>query len=129
MEIDLAIAADLGTLQRLPKLIGDMQARELAYTGRDMKAPEAVDSGLVLQSFSDADTLINEARKVAVAIASKSPVAVRATKRAMLHSRDNGVPDSLRQMRELQGTFLLSDDLHVAMRSIMANQNPEFPRK
>ena len=105
-EIDLAIAADLGTLQRLPKLIGDMQARELAYTGRTVSAAEAERLGLVLQVFHSEEELMSESRKVAETIAKKSPVAMRASKRALVHARDHAVEDALEDMLKMQRVLL-----------------------
>lgn len=76
-ETDLAMVADIGTLQRLPKLIGDQQTRELAYTGRTINGTEAQSLGLVLKSFANEEMMRQHVDKVARAIAEKSPLTIR----------------------------------------------------
>ena len=76
-ETDLAMVADIGTLQRLPKLIGDQQTRELAYTGRTITGSEAQSLGLVLKSFATEEMMRQHVDKTARAIAEKSPLTVR----------------------------------------------------
>ena len=76
-ETDLAMVADIGTLQRLPKLIGDQRARELSYTGRNFTGKEAEMNGLVLKSFPTYEDMMKEVDLVADTIASKSPLSIR----------------------------------------------------
>jgi enoyl-CoA hydratase len=76
-ETDLAIVADIGTLQRLPKLIGDQACRELAYTGRVFKGKEAEKLGIVLKSFATEEEMRNHVAKTAETIAAKSPLTIR----------------------------------------------------
>lgn len=88
-EVDLAIAADMGSLQRLPGLIGAGRTAELALTARTFHGPEAAAMGLVAQcaAHGGRDAALQSATAIATAIASKSPVAVMATKRVLLHKR------------------------------------------
>ena len=79
-EVDLAIVADVGTMQRLPKLVGDQRARELTYTARGFDGREAKDMGLVLESFPTKEMLDAHVADVARTIASKSPITVRGIK-------------------------------------------------
>jgi len=92
-EIDLGMVADVGTLQRLPRLIGDGMARELAYTGRNVDAAEAEKLGLVNRTFSTPATLSAEVRQLALGIAAKSPLATRGLKEVMNYSREHSVSD------------------------------------
>ena len=94
-EIDIGMAADVGTLQRLPRLIGDGMLRELAYTGRTVEAAEAREIGLVNRVFETHDTLLAGVMDIARAIAAKSPVAVRGTKEMIRYMRDHRVDDGL----------------------------------
>eukprot|EP01136_Pigoraptor_vietnamica_P000776 Opistho-1_new@26514 len=94
-EIDMGMVADLGTLQRLPKLIGDGLVREMAYTGRNVEGKEAEKIGIVNRTFTDKETMLAEVMKLAATIAQKSPVAIRGTKHILLHSRDNSVADPM----------------------------------
>jgi enoyl-CoA hydratase/carnithine racemase len=88
-ETGLAMVADIGTLQRLPKLIGDMQARELAYTGRNFTGQEAQQLGLVLKSFATHADMQEAVAATAASIAEKSPLTVRGIKTTALYTRDN----------------------------------------
>ena len=89
------MAAYVGTLQRLPKIIPDSKMREMAYTGRRMYAEEAKDTGLVSDTFESQEKLLDAANKLANEIASKSPVAIYGLKAVMNYSRDHTVSESL----------------------------------
>ena len=110
-ETDLAIVADIGTLQRLPKLIGDSQTRELAFTGRNFFGKEAEELGLVLKCFSTHDEMMAHVNRVATQIASKSPLTIRGVKKTLLHARDHSVHESLEQVKQLNAAHLYSNDL------------------
>lgn len=95
-EVDLGMAADIGALQRIPKVIGsDSLARELSYTARKILADEAKSCGLVSGVFEDKDAMIKGVLEVAKQIASKSPVAIQATKKNIVYSRDHTVQEGL----------------------------------
>ncbi|MBO6576809.1 MAG: crotonase/enoyl-CoA hydratase family protein [Rhodothermales bacterium] len=94
-EVDLGIVADLGTLQRLPGLIGDGLARELAYTGREFDGEEARSMRLLNQAFQDRDTMMTTVMGLAGTIAGKSPATVRGIKESMNFSRDHSVAEGL----------------------------------
>ncbi|CAG2063703.1 unnamed protein product, partial [Timema podura] len=95
-EVEIGMAADVGALQRLPKIIGsDSLVRELSYTARKMLAPEAKECGLVSRVYDNKDSLLEGALNVATDIATKSPVAVQLTKRNLVYSRDHTVEDGL----------------------------------
>ena len=94
-EIDMGMTADVGTLQRLPRIVGEGVARELCLTGRRIDAAEAAQLKLVNQVFDSQDALLAHARQVAASIAGKSPLAVRGTKQVLNYSRDHSVADSL----------------------------------
>ena len=95
-EINIGLAADVGTLQRLPKLIPDGLMRELAYTGRRLHADEALAAGLVTRVFSDHDTMLEEVGKIAETIAQKSPLAVHTTKHLLNYGRDHSIDETLK---------------------------------
>lgn len=93
------MAADVGTLQRLPKVIGNQSlVRELCLTARKMKSDEAAGQGLVSQVFSTHDAMIAHALDTAQLIASKSPVAVQATKKNLIYSQDHTTQEGLDQI-------------------------------
>lgn len=93
------MAADVGTLQRLPKVIGNQSlVRELCLTARKMKSDEAFAQGLVSQVFSSHEEMIDHALKIAELIATKSPVAVQGTKKSIIYSMDHTNQEGLDQI-------------------------------
>ncbi|QHE75350.1 enoyl-CoA hydratase-related protein [Hydrogenophaga sp. PBL-H3] len=102
-EINIGMVADVGTLQRLPKLIPMAVVKELAYTGRRLSASKAQAYGLVNEVFDSHEATVAAALQCAKEIASKPPVAIWGTKQAVNYARDHSVEDSLRQMGWLQG--------------------------
>ncbi len=125
-EIDLGIVADVGTLQRLPRLIPHGLARELAYTGRTLPADEAVRCGLANAVHPDRDALLTAVRAVARQISSKSPLAVRGTKEMLNYSRDHSVADGLNQVAAWNAAMLLSADLDEALAALRDRRTPLF---
>ncbi len=125
-EIDIGMAADVGTLQRLPRIIGDGMMRELAYTGRSIDGVEAQRIGLVNRTFDDTPALLDGVLAIAREIAAKSPVAVRGTKQMIRYMRDHRVDDGLEYIATWNAAMLQSADLRVAMAAHMSKQKPEF---
>jgi len=125
-EIDMGMAADVGTLQRLPRIIGDGMLRELAYTGRMVAADEARAIGLVNRVYSTGETLLEGVMDIARVIAGKSPIAVAGTKQMISYMRDHRVDDGLEYVATWNAAMLQSDDLRLAMTAHMTKQKPEF---
>ncbi|MFN8354940.1 MAG: crotonase/enoyl-CoA hydratase family protein [Spirosomataceae bacterium] len=125
-EIDMGMVADLGTLQRLPKLISEGLVRELAYTGRNLGATEAERCGLVNRVFPDKATMLDEVMKIAATIASKSPLSIRGTKQNLLYARDHSVAESLQFIANWNAAFFYSSDLMAAFQASMTKQPATF---
>ena len=125
-EIDIGMTADVGTLQRLPKLIGDGMARELAYTARKVDAAEAREIKLVNRVFDTREALHDGVMEIAAAIAAKSPLAVRGIKEMIGYARDHTVADGLKYIATWNAAMLMSKDLQEAMMANMAKRPPEF---
>ncbi|WP_040268135.1 crotonase/enoyl-CoA hydratase family protein [Pseudomonas rhodesiae] len=125
-EIDIGMAADVGTLQRLPRIIGDGMLRELAYTGRMIGAEEARSIGLVNRVYADHDSLLAGVLEIARDIAAKSPIAVTGTKAMISYMRDHTVNDGLEYVATWNSAMLQSNDLRVAIAAHMSKQTPEF---
>jgi len=124
-EIDLGLAADLGTLQRLPKIVGsDSLVRELALTARKMFADEAARVGLVSRVLPDKESLLAAALETASLIASKSPVAIQGTKHHLNYARDHSVQESLHYMATWNAAMLQSNDMVVASMASMDRSAP-----
>jgi enoyl-CoA hydratase len=126
-EIDLGMVADVGTLQRLPKLIGHQGlVRELAFTGREVLAPEAQAIGLVNRVFDSRQALGEGVRAIAAAIAAKSPLAIRGVKEMLDYSRDHSVADGLNHVATWNAAMLLSEDLMAASSAAQRKTPPTF---
>jgi len=115
-EIDIGMTADVGTLQRLPKLIGSQGlVRELAYTGRRVEAAEAREMGLVNRVFDSREALQAGVGEIAAAIAAKSPLSIRGVKEQLNYARDHSVADGLNYIATWNAAMLMSEDLSAAM--------------
>jgi enoyl-CoA hydratase len=114
-EIDVGMVADVGTLQRLPKLVPDGVVRELAYTGRRFDAAEAKQIGLVNRVYDSPEDLQRGVAEIAAAIAAKSPLSIRGIKEMLLYSRDHSVADGLNYIATWNAAMLVSEDLSEAM--------------
>lgn len=126
-EVDMGMAADVGTLQRLPRIIGDGMLRELAYTGRMLAAEEARSLGLVNRLYSDPQSLLAGVMIVAREIASKSPLAIEGTKQMIGYMRDHRIDDGLDYVATWNAAMLQSSDLRLAMAAHLSKHKPQFP--
>ena len=120
------MVADVGTLQRLPKLIPMGLAKELAYTGRRLSAQRALACGLVNEVFDSHEALVAGALQCAREIASKAPVAVWGSKQALNYARDHSVEDSLRQMGWLQGAIWSNQHVRESVTAMQAKRAGAF---
>ena len=126
-EINIGMVADVGSLQRLPKLMPLGLLNELAYTGHRLPAERALECGLVTQLFDSHEALVAGALACANEIATKPPVAVWGTKQAVRYARDHGVHDSLRQMGWLQGAIWSNRHVGEAVSAMQAKRAGDFP--
>uniref|UniRef100_A0A8D8Q1E9 Delta(3,5)-Delta(2,4)-dienoyl-CoA isomerase, mitochondrial n=1 Tax=Cacopsylla melanoneura TaxID=428564 RepID=A0A8D8Q1E9_9HEMI len=105
-EVDIGLTADVGALQRLPRIIGSQSlVNEFAFTARKIESSEAKECGLVSKLYNDKESLVSGAIELAALIASKSPVAVQGTKRSIVFSRDHTVQEGLDQLVNKVFTF------------------------
>jgi enoyl-CoA hydratase len=125
-EIDVGMTADVGTLQRLPRLVGEGMARELAYTGRVVDGAEAKAIGLVNRCFDTPEALAEGAMAIAGAIAAKSPLAIRGCKEMITYARDHSVADGLNYVATWNAAMLLSRDLQEAATAAREKRPPVF---
>ena len=125
-EINIGMAADVGTLQRLPKLISPAIAAELAYTGRRFRAEEALRIGLLSEVADSREQLVKAALALGERISSKSPLAIAGIKANLAYSRDHGVADGLDYMATWNAGMLRPEDLMNAVQAAMAKKEAEF---
>jgi enoyl-CoA hydratase len=126
-EINIGMVADVGTLQRLPKLIPLAVAKELAYTGRRMPAAQALQYGLVNAVLDTPEAATAAALQCAAEIASKPPIAQWGTKQALHYARDHSVEDSLKQMGWLQGAIWSNRHVMEAVTAMKTKRPGDFP--
>ena len=125
-EINIGMAADVGTLQRLPKLIAPGIAAELAYTGRRFDADEAKAIGLVSSVHADKEATLAAAWRMAHDIAKKSPLAIAGIKRNLAYARDHSVADGLDYIATWNAGILRPAELMSAVQAKMAKREAEF---
>ncbi len=126
-EINIGMTADVGTLQRLPKIIPDGVAREYAYTGRRMTAQRAVEVGLVNEVFPTHEALVAGVLEIAGEIASKSPLAVWGSKEMLTYARDHSVADSLNYIATWQTGMFQPSDMVESFTAKAEGRDPEYP--
>jgi enoyl-CoA hydratase/carnithine racemase len=125
-ETRMGIIADVGTLQRLPYIIGQGWFRELALTGRDFTAQEALQMGLVTRICDDRPTLYQAAKTLANQIAACPPLTVQGTKEVINYSRDNGIYAGLQYVAIKNSAALPSEDFFEAVKAFMEKRAPMF---
>ena len=125
-EVRLSIVSDLGGLQRLPFIVGEGFARELALTGGDYPADEAQRMGLLNRVLDDEAALLQAARALARQMASNPPLAVAATKRVMNARIDDSVARGLREALQHNGSVMQSQDFQEAVAALLEKRAPVF---
>jgi enoyl-CoA hydratase len=125
-EAKVAIVADLGSLQRLPAIIGAGHLAELAFTGKDIDAARAKEIGLVNEVAADAGAVQAAAAELAGEIAANSPIAVQGTKSVLAANDGRTVAEGLDYVATWNAGMLASDDLVEAMMAFMERRPPKF---
>lgn len=128
-EVDLGLAADIGTLQRFPKVVGNQSlARELIYTARKFTAEEAKELGLISKILPDQEACVNESMELAKLIASKSPIAVQGSKINVNFARDHSVAAGLQYTNVWNSGMIQAEDTMKAAMSALAKEEPVFSK-
>ena len=126
-EINIGMTADLGSLQRLPKLMPLGIVKELAYTGRRMGAQEAANYGLVNAVYETPEATVTAALACAREIAAQPPVAIWGSKQVINYARDHSVQDSLQQMGWVQSGIWSNQHVMEAVSAMQAKRAGDFP--
>ncbi len=125
-ETRMGLVADVGTTQRLPKVIAPGHMAELLYTGRDIDGTEAERIGLVNHTYRDRDSLFEAAASLATEIADNSPLVVQGIKRILQTGERLPTDIALEHMAVWNAAFLESNDLSEAMAAFMEKRTPRF---
>jgi enoyl-CoA hydratase len=128
-EAKVAIVADIGSLHRLPGIIGEGHLRELAYTGKDIDAARAEKIGLVNDVFADIDATLAAAHALAGEIAANPPLAVQGVKQVMDQRAAGKVEEGLRYVAAWNAAFLASEDLTEAITAMFQKRPAEYKGK
>jgi delta(3,5)-delta(2,4)-dienoyl-CoA isomerase len=128
-EVDIGLAADIGTLSRLPRAVGNQSwVKDVAMSARIFGSEEALRVGLVSGVYPDKTTAVAEGLKLASLIASKSPVAVLGTKEILNYSRDKTIADGLNYTAVWNAAMLQTEDVKDAMLSGLQKRTPKFAK-
>jgi enoyl-CoA hydratase len=125
-EVKLAMVADMGTLARLPAIVGQGVARELALSGDDFDAARALRIGLVNDVLPSNDALLEHARAYAARVATNPPLVVQGVKRVLNAASERAAAESLGTVALWNTAFLASDDLREAMMAFLEKRAPAF---
>ncbi len=125
-EVKVAIVADIGSLQRLPRIIGEGNTRELAFTGRDLDAEAALRMGLVNDVCETSEVLFERTRAMANEIAANPALVVQGIKQVMNYCQDKSVADGLRYVAVWNAAFFQSQDLAEALTAFKERRAPIF---
>jgi enoyl-CoA hydratase len=128
-EAAVAIVADVGSLQRVPHIVGQGIARELAYTAKFIDAKRAKEVLLVNEVYPDKDALMAAAKEMALEIAGNSPLAVSSAKDVLNYCRGKSIADGLEYVAARSSMILPSDDLAETMTAFMERRKPVFKGK
>lgn len=125
-EVKLAMVADVGTLARLPALVGQGVARELAFTGDDVDAARALRIGLVNEVYESQAALLEAARAMAQRIAKNPPLVVQGVKQVLNASSEAAAAQGLQTVALWNSAFLPSSDLREALSAFLEKREPRF---
>jgi enoyl-CoA hydratase/carnithine racemase len=125
-EAKIAIVADIGSLQRLPPIIGEGNTRELAFTGKDIDAQRAQRIGLVNEVYDSPQALMDGARAMAREIAANAPLAVQGSKRVLNATQGKTIEEGLNYVALWNAAYLHTSDLHEALSAFVEKRPPQF---
>lgn len=128
-EVDIGLAADIGTLARLPKIVGSTSwVKDVCLSGRDFSSEEALQVGFVSQVHENKEKTVQAAMELASRLAEKSPVAVQGTKELLNYGRENTTAAALRYTSVWNSVALQAGDLPAALTSVFSKKKPTFEK-
>ena len=125
-EAAVGFVADVGVLQRIPAIVGQGHARELAYTARDISARRAKEILLVNDIHENQETLMEKAAEMALEISNNSPLAVQASKDVLNYGVGKSVEDGLKYVASISANIIPSNDLMEALTAFAEKRKPKF---
>jgi enoyl-CoA hydratase len=128
-EVKLAIVADLGTLQRLGRVVGHGRARHWALTGEFVGSEEALQAGLVTKVYEDYAAMMKGVRTMAHSIATYSPRVLKGIKSTLNYSEDHSVQEGLEYVAHYNSHSLCEEDVAEATTAFFSRRQPKYPSK
>lgn len=128
-EVRVGIVADMGSLNRLPYIIGEGNTRELALTGKDITAKEGLSMGLFSKVFPTKQDLIQASKELALEIANNPAIVIRGIKKVMNYSQGKSLKDGLEYVAAYNAGLLDSYDLREAFKAFQSKRKPIFNQK
>jgi len=125
-EAKVGIVADMGSLNRLPSIIGQGHTRELALTGKDISGEEALAMGLVTKVFPTVEELMKAAKETAQEIADNPAIVIRGVKQVMNYCMDKSIPAGLDYVAAWNAGQMDSKDFREAIQSFQVRTRPNF---
>ncbi|MBF0120237.1 MAG: crotonase/enoyl-CoA hydratase family protein [Desulfobacterales bacterium] len=125
-EASVGIVADVGVLQRIPLIVGQGMARELAYTAKNISATRAKEILLVNEVFDTQEALIKASEELALEIAQNSPLAVYASKEVLNYCVGKSIDDGLKYVSSISANIIPSNDLMEALTAFLEKRKPKF---
>ncbi|PNH48985.1 hypothetical protein VD0003_g8147 [Verticillium dahliae] len=128
-EVDIGLAADIGSLARLPRIVGSMSwVKDVCLSARDFSADEALAVGFVSRVLETKAAAVEAGLEMAARLATKSPVAVQGTKELLNHAKDNTIANSLRYTGVWNAAALQSGDFTAALQSGLTKKQPRVEK-
>ncbi len=128
-EVKLAIVADMGSLARLPALIGQGATRELALSGEDFDAARAHRLGLVSQVLPSPAELLTHARSYAAKVAANPPLVVQGIKQVLNAQSEQAAQQANQHVALWNAAFMPSDDIAESLTAFMEKRPPHYQGK
>lgn len=128
-EAGVGFVADVGVLQRIPLIVGQGIARELAFTAKNIDAKRAKEIHLVNEIYDDYESLMKGAESLAMEIAQNSPLAVQASKDVLNYCVGKSIEDGLKYVASISANIIPSNDLYEAIAAMMEKRKPNFTGK
>eukprot|EP01104_Vermistella_antarctica_P017179 TRINITY_DN6046_c0_g1_i1.p1 TRINITY_DN6046_c0_g1~~TRINITY_DN6046_c0_g1_i1.p1 ORF type:complete len:294 (+),score=66.88 TRINITY_DN6046_c0_g1_i1:1340-2221(+) len=125
-ETAVGIVADLGTLQRIARIIGPGPAREMVFTANTIDSQRALEWKYVNRVFETKEDMLGGARELARTIANNSPLVVQAAKRVMNYAEGHTIEEGLDHVALWNSAFLQSEDLMEAFFAFMQKRKPKY---
>lgn len=125
-ETRMGLVADIGTLERLPGIVGAGHTAELAYTGKDISASRAREIGLVNDVYEDQSATLIAARALADEIATMSPLVAKGVKAVLAANDGRTTEEALDFVAQWNASYLFSNDLVEAMNAFLEKRDPDF---